>query len=145
MLLAVQQQQRLSFVVVVELEKALEQLILIEILDETFRIVNEIEIVLNFLFALLNFEFLIVHRLAQLEPETILALLALNLTDVLVLVVGQIGQQAADEDPEEFIVLLDRISFQVQRAKPLEKSKAFELIFVPLLMLNERGGDFDER
>lgn len=96
-------------------------------LDKTLRVVNKVEIVLRPLLALLHFDPLIVHDLAQLEPEPILALFAFNFADVPVLVVGQLWQQATDVDAKEFIVALDRISFQVQRAKSLEKSKAFEL------------------
>lgn len=120
-------QQALALVFTVKDEKAVKQLVFVEILHEALLQVNVLFMLPGDSFTFSDFELFVVHDLSQLKPEAILALVAVHLTNVLVLVVSQLRQQPGDVDPEELVSLFDLVAFKVQAAELLEKPESLDL------------------
>lgn len=120
-------QQALSLVFILEAEQAVEELMLIEVLDEASGQVDVVLPVPRSMLALVNFRLLVVHDISQFEAEAIFAFVALLFADVFVLVINEIRQQPSDVDAEELVALLNRVAFQVQRAQILEEPQSLEL------------------
>jgi hypothetical protein len=126
-LLSTDIQQALPLVFAVKNEQTLKKLIFVKVLDETSHKMDVVLLILRFLFAVHDFDLLVVHDFAEFESESISAFIAFHLADVFVFVVGQVRQQTSDEDSEESICLLDFVAFEVERAKFLEEAKSFDL------------------
>lgn len=98
-------------------EQAVKKLMLIELFNETLRQVNVLIRLTHNSLAFLNFRLFVVHDFPQNKPKAIFAFITLISADVLVLVVSEMRQQACDENSEELIAFLNRVSFQVERAE----------------------------
>lgn len=99
----------------------------IEILNKTFRQMNILVFLPCKSLTIFNFSLFVVHDSTQNKSKSIFAFVTLISTDVHVLIVSQMRKQACDKNSEELVAFLNRISFQIERAKFFKKAKTFNL------------------